>query len=62
MIYFLGTIYFWKVSDYWLYFPMIGYAWNVISVIALIWIPESPRYLIAAGRLDEARKAFETGM
>ena len=57
-IYVLGTLYFWKISTYWVYFVLIGFVWNIISVIAMIWVPESPRYLVSVGRLKEAAKAF----
>ena len=38
----------------------MGMAWNFISLFLMIWVPESPRYLVATGRLEEAHKAFET--
>ena len=39
---------------------MVGFVWNVISVIGMFWMPESPRYLVGTGRLDEAREVFQT--
>ena len=59
MIYFMGTLYFWKICQCWFYFPLVGYAWQVISVIIMIWLPESPRYLVCVGKLDEAKKVFQ---
>ena len=55
MIYVIGTLYFWKVSKHWFWYCLIGYIWNIISVVLLVWMPESPRYLVSVGRLDEAR-------
>ena len=58
-IYVLGTIYFWKVSRHWIYFCLMGYAFQLASLILLIWVPESPRYLVKVGKLEEARKVFQ---
>ena len=57
-IYVAATIYFWKISKHWQYFLLIGWIFNVISVVLLFFMPESPRWLIQVGKLDEARKAF----
>ena len=56
----LGTLYFWKMNTPWIWFTLVGFVWNIISVIGMIWMPESPRYLVGAGRLEEAREAFQT--
>ena len=37
---------------------MIGWIFNLISVVLLFFMPESPRWLVTVGKLDEARKAF----
>ena len=59
MVYVIATIYFWKISKLWYPFVAIGYVWNIISIILMYWVPESPRWLVSAGKLDEAREAFE---
>ena len=56
----VATIYFWKISKQWFWYCLIGYIWNVISVVLLVWMPESPRYLVSVGKLNEAKKAFAT--
>ena len=58
LIYVLGTLYFWKVSTHWIYFTLVGFGWNIVSVIAMIWIPESPRYLVSVGQTEKASMAF----
>ena len=60
MIYIVATIYFWKINKHWFWFVLVGYIWNLISLIGLAWMPESPRFLVAAGKLQAARKAFQT--
>ena len=59
-IYCLAVIYFWKISTHWFWFVLIGAIWQVISIFMLFFMPESPRYLVTAGRYEEARQAFET--
>ena len=56
----IGTIYFWKISTQWFWYCIIGYIWQIISVVFLVWMPESPRYLVSVGKLNEAKKAFAT--
>ena len=46
MIYVIGTLYFWQISKHWFWYCLVGYIWNIISVIFLVWMPESPRYLV----------------
>ena len=58
-IYVLATLYFWKISKHWFYFVFIGYIWNIISVIGMYWLPESPRYLMNIGKYEEAKKVFQ---
>ena len=59
-IYMLAVIYYWQFNASWFWFVLIGVVFQVISIIMLLFMPESPRYLVTAGRYEEARKAFET--
>ena len=49
MIYVFSTVYFWKIDKHWFYYCLVGYIWNVVSVIGLFWMPESPRFLVGKG-------------
>ena len=51
-IYVLATLYFWKISTHWFYFVVIGLGFNIISVIGLFFLPESPRYLVTVKKFD----------
>lgn len=42
----LGTFYFWFVCKDWIYFTLVGFVAQIWSVIAIQFLPESPRLLI----------------
>ena len=48
----VATVYFWKIDKHWFWYALIGYAWQIICVVGLYFIPESPRYLVKIGKLD----------
>ena len=58
LTYVIATIYFWKISKQWFWYCSIGYIWQLISLICLYWMPESPRYLLKSGKFEQAREAF----
>ena len=59
MIYVIAVIYFWQISTDWFWFVFIGSCYQIVSVTLLYFVPESPRYLLSAGRFEDARQAFE---
>ena len=58
-IYVIATIYFWKISTQGFYFLGIGLIFNILSVIILFFLPESPRYLVSTQKLNLAKAGFE---
>ena len=58
-IYIIATIYYWKISKQWIWFSLIGFVWNVISATLTFLVPESPRFLLSIGKIDEAKAALE---
>lgn len=56
----LVSLYFRFVSKYWLPFQIGSLAFNVLSVTLLwIFIPESPKYLLSKGKIEQAKKAIK---
>ena len=55
----LATLYFWFVSRHWIYFTLIGFGLSTWNVIAIQFVPESPRLLIELQRLNEAKVCLE---
>lgn len=53
------TVYFFKMNGHWQWLLLVGFGMNIVALVFLIWLPESPRFLVNSGRLDEAKKAFE---
>lgn len=49
-------VYFHYVSRYWLWFIMIGLISNIIAVVGIFFIPESPEYLYSYYRFNDCRQ------
>ena len=54
----IATLYFRFISDEWLWEALFGYVLQVICVILVWFLPESPKFLIELNRLDEAEIAM----
>ena len=52
-IYLIATIYFWAISRDWFYFALAGYFINLVCAAGSWLMPESPRYLLSKGRIEE---------
>lgn len=60
IVYLLDIVYFVYISDNWKYLQIPNV---VLSFCGALWIwywPETPRYLVAKKRFDEARACFKT--
>jgi hypothetical protein len=51
----IGVFYFYLISKEWLYLQIFGCSLNLLVFIALFFVPQSPKFLIAKKRYDEAR-------
>lgn len=51
----LSCLYFYFISKYWLWFQLFGWSLNVLTVICVIFMPESPKYLLTKNRFEECR-------
>jgi hypothetical protein len=49
-------VYFHYVSRYWLWFCLVGVAFNAISLVGIFLIPESPEYLYCFYKFGECRE------
>ena len=58
-IYICCVVYFAEISKHWFYYALIGYILNVISMVGLYWLPESPRFLHKSGKESEAQEVIE---
>lgn len=59
LIFVYATIYYWQINHHWFYLLGLGYLLALLSMIGSFFLPESPVFLINAGRLSEAKKSLE---
>jgi len=59
VIYTIICLYFWLVSDQWKYLQIPNIVLSLFGVAFLLYMPESPRFLVSAKRYDEAREVFK---
>jgi hypothetical protein len=52
------TLYFYFISRYWLWIQVFGWTFNLITVVGVIFMPESPKYLLTTRRYDECRQVL----
>ena len=56
----IGTLYFWFISNHWLYFTLFGFVLSTLNIISCyFFVPESPRLLIEQQRFQEARISLQ---
>ena len=55
----LISLYFKYISRYWLWFQLAGIGLNIIAIIGMFFIPESPEYLYSFYRFNECREVIE---
>ena len=58
-IYLAATIYFWQFSRDWFNFAAVGYVFNLFTAMGAFLLPESPRFLLEKGRIDELKETME---
>ena len=54
----LSTIYFYFISKYWVWFQVFGWGLNLITIVGVVFMPESPKYLLTKKKYDECRKVM----
>ena len=59
VVFIFMCIYFWVLSDEWKPLQIPNLILAVYGLFFLLFMPESPRFLVAAKRFDEARSVFK---
>jgi len=53
-----ACLYFFFISKYWLWFQVFGFLLNLLVVVAMFWVPESPKWLLGKRRYNDAREVL----
>ena len=56
----IGAIYFTFVSNYWLWLVLGGWILQLYGTCTSFLIPESPKFLLKTGKMDEAFRVYGT--
>lgn len=59
IVYLLDITYFVYISKNWIWLQIPNIILCIVGVIWIVVNPETPRYLLAVERFDDARKAFK---
>jgi MFS family permease len=55
-----ASLYFDYISKYWLYFELLGISLNVVAIVGILILPESPKWYYAKKDFINARRSFNT--
>jgi hypothetical protein len=56
----LMGVYFHYISNYWLYFSLIGISFNALAILGIFLIPESPEYLYFYYKFEECKEVLSS--
>lgn len=59
VVYLLDIIYFLYISKEWVWLQIPNIVLCFVGVAWVLWLPETPRFLLAKKRYDEARQVFK---
>jgi hypothetical protein len=59
LVYIYICLYFWIISDRWKLLQIPNLVLSISGTVCLFFMPESPRFLVAQQRYDDARNVFK---
>ena len=60
VIYCFCIFYFWFFGDNWFLLALAGFLMSLVTTLMTLFVPESPRLLMAHGKLEETKSAIDT--
>lgn len=55
---FFVVIYFLYITKYWQGWYWFGFVMQVLVIIGMLWLPESPEFFFAKGRFEESKEVL----
>lgn len=59
MLYCICILYYWLIGNNWFPLTATGCIISAVTALMTLPLPESPRLLLAQGRLEEAKACFD---